>query len=161
VLTGYTVYHLGFNLWALIILVLSIFPFVHAIRKPKREIFLALSIFGLIAGSVYLFPTQGIRPAVNPILAALVSVLTAGFLWLVIRKTLQAHSAHPRHDLSTLVGQTGEAKTSIHAEGSVQVAGELWTARSAKLIPAGGRVRVIGRAGFILDVEPDNAPEAH
>ena len=153
VLAGYAVYYVGFNLWALILLVLSVIPFIYAIRKPKREVFLALGILGVIAGSVYLFPAQGFRPAVNPVLATVASVLSAGFLWIVIRKTLQAHLARPSHDLDVLVGQIGEAKTTIHEEGSVQVAGELWTAHSVNPIPVGARVHVTGREGFILEVE--------
>jgi len=152
-LAGYAVYNLSFNLWALIVLVLSIVPFVYAIQKPKREWFLALSIFGLIVGSVFLFATDGWQPAVNPIFAAVSSILYAGFLWIVIQKTAQASYTKPSHDLSTLVGQIGEAKTRIHTEGSVQVAGELWSARSEKSIPNGSPVKVIDREGFVLVVE--------
>jgi membrane-bound ClpP family serine protease len=71
----------------------------------------------------------------------------------VIQKTLQASQALPSHDLSTLIGQIGEAKTRIHSEGSVQVAGELWSARSEKTIPNGSPVKVVGREGFVLVVE--------
>jgi len=152
-LAGYAVYNLSFNLWALIVLVLSIVPFVYAIQKPKREWFLALSILGLVVGSVFLFATEGWQPAVNPMFAAVSSILYAGFLWIVIQKTLQASHARPSHDLSTLVGQIGEAKTRIHSEGSVQVAGELWSARSEKSIPNGSPVKVVGREGFVLVVE--------
>jgi membrane-bound ClpP family serine protease len=66
---------------------------------------------------------------------------------------LQASHALPSHDLSTLIGQIGEAKTRIHSEGSVQVAGELWSARSEKTIPNGCPVKVVGREGFVLLVE--------
>lgn len=152
-LAGYAVYNLSFNLWALIVLVLSVVPFVYAIQKPKREWFLALSILGLVVGSVFLFATDGWQPAVDPIFAAVSSILYAGFLWIAIRKATQASYARPSHDLSTLVGQVGEAKTRIHAEGSVQVAGELWSARSEKNIPSGTPVRVIDREGFVLVVE--------
>ena len=152
-LAGYAVYNLSFNLWALIALVLSIIPFIYAIQKPKREWFLALSILGLVVGSVFLFATDGWQPAVNPMFAAVSSILYAGFLWVVIRKALQASHAKPSHDLSTLIGQIGEAKTRIHADGSVQVAGELWSARSEKSIPNGSPVRVVGREGFVLLVE--------
>lgn len=160
ILAGYAVYNLSFNLWALIILTLSIAPFIYAIRRPRRELFLGFSILGLVAGSVFLFSTQGGGPAVNPFLAAVSSALFAGFLWVAIRKSLQAAFAPPSHDLSSLIGQAGEAKTSIHEEGSVQVAGELWTARSEKQIPAGSAVRVIGREGFILLVEKDEKTES-
>jgi membrane-bound serine protease (ClpP class) len=152
-LAGYAVYNLSFNLWALIVLVLSIAPFVYAIQKPKREWFLALSILGLVLGSMFLFSTDGWQPAVNPLVAAIASFFYAGFLWIAIRKSMQASYARPSHDLSALVGQIGEAKTRIHAEGSVQVAGELWSARSEKSIPNGSPVRVVGREGFVLVVE--------
>jgi membrane-bound serine protease (ClpP class) len=152
-LAGYAVYNLSFNLWALIVLVLSIIPFVYAIQKPRREWFLAISIAGLVVGSVFLFATDSWQPAVNFPLAFVSSVLYAGFIWIAVRKTLQAAHTRPSHDLSDLVGMIGEAKTRIHAEGSVQVAGELWSARSEKAVPNGSSVRVVGREGFILLVE--------
>lgn len=152
-LAGYAVYNLSFNLWALVVLVLSVVPFVYAIRKPKREWALALSIFGLVVGSVFLFSTEGWQPAVNPLVATVSSVLSAGFLWIVIQKVSQASHTRPSHDLSALVGQIGEAKTRIHSEGSVQIAGELWSARSERSIPNGSPVKVVGREGFILIVE--------
>ena len=156
VLAGYAIYKLGFNLWALIILILSLIPFVYATRKPKREWALALSLLGVIIGSVYLFPSSGWLPAVNPLLAVVVSALTGGFLWLVVRKGILASHARPLQDLATLIGKTGEAKTQVRESGSVQVAGELWSARSEKLIPMGNRVRVVSREGFVLVVEHDD-----
>ena len=155
-LAGYAVYNLSFNLWALIVLVLSIIPFLYAIQKPKREWSLAVSILGLIVGSVFLFATNGWQPAVNPFLALISSVLYAGFLWIAIQKTIQASRAQPMHNLTALVGQVGEAKTRIHTNGSVQVAGELWSARSDKPIPEGSSIRVVGREGFVLVVEKNN-----
>ncbi|GAB4429107.1 MAG: hypothetical protein Kow002_17830 [Anaerolineales bacterium] len=155
VVAGYAVYTLSINLWALIVLMLSIVPFIYAIRKPKREWYLGASILGLVIGSVFLFATDGWQPAVNPAVAAVSSLLFAGFVWIAITKTLQAAHTLPSHDLSSLVGQVGEAKTRIHADGSVQVAGELWSARSEKSIPAGSVVRVLAREGFVLLVEKE------
>jgi membrane-bound serine protease (ClpP class) len=154
-LAGYAIYNLGFNLWALIVLVLSLVPFIYSIQKPKRELILALSLLGVIIGSVYLFPSKGWLPAVNPLVALVVSVLSAGFLWLAVRKGMQAHHARPLQDLSTLIGKTGQAKTRVEDDGSVQVAGELWSARSEKPIQAGSRVRVVSREGFVLIVTPE------
>jgi len=152
-LAGYAVYNLSFNQWPLIVLVLSIIPFLYSVQKPKRDLYLALSILGLVVGSVFLFATDGGQPAVNPILATVSSILYAGLLWIVIKKAMQASHAIPSHDLSTLVGQTGEAKTRIHKEGSVQVDGELWSARSEKSIPNGSSIKVVAREGFVLVVE--------
>jgi membrane-bound serine protease (ClpP class) len=150
---AYQVYVIGFNLWALVVLILAVFPFVYAIRKPKREWALALSILGIIVGSLFLFTTEGWRISVNPIVAIITSLVTASLLWFIVHKALAAFQTRPSHDLAMLIGQIGEAKTEVHAEGSVQVAGELWTARSEKAIPAGEPVRVIGREGFVLIVE--------
>ena len=156
---GYEATILGFNLWALIVLVLSLVPFVFSIRKAKREWTLALSILALIIGSLYLFPGKGFVPAVNPFLAVVISILSAGFLWIIVRKGIQAHLVRPLQDLGRLIGETGWAKTEIREEGSVQVASELWSARSEKPIPAGHPVRVIKREGFKLVVERDDQPK--
>ncbi|GIK08303.1 MAG: hypothetical protein JETCAE02_19090 [Anaerolineaceae bacterium] len=154
VLAGYAVTQLDFNPWALILIVVSLAPFVHATRKKGREAFLALSILGLTLGSAYLFRgREWWIPGVNPLLAATASVLYAAFVWLAVRKTVQAILAPPTHDLAALVGQVGETRTRVHEEGSVQVAGELWSARSRTPIPAGRQVKVIARDGFVLDVE--------
>ncbi len=152
-LTAYAAYQVGFNPWALIVLMLSLAPFVYAIRKPGRKVWLAISLAAMLISSLYLFNVEGWLPQVNPILALIVSALTGGFIWLTVSKTVKAHAARPAHDLDRLLGQTGEAKTEVHETGSVQVAGELWTARSEIVIPAGAPVRVIGREGFVLIIE--------
>lgn len=155
-LAGYAIYNLSFNWWALLLLGLSIVPFVYAIQKPKREPFLALSILLLIIGSVFMFPRAGNQAIVNPLVAILGSGLVAGFLWVAVRKSMEATTAQPTHDLSGLIGQVGEARTRINEEGSVFVAGELWSARSEEPIPAGSSIRVLRREGFILIVEQNS-----
>jgi membrane-bound serine protease (ClpP class) len=153
VLAGYAVYNLSFNWWALLLLVLSIVPFVYALQKPKRELYLALSILLLIAGSIFMFPRTANGSTVNPFVAILASILVAGFLWFAVRKSVEAAGIRPSHDLDGLVGKIGEARTKVEEEGSVQVDGELWSARSKKTIPAGSSVRVLRREGFVLIVE--------
>ena len=156
VLAGYAVYNLSYNWWALLLIVLSIVPFIYAIQKPKRELFLGVSIILLIIGSVFMFPRGAEQAGVNPVVATVASALTAGFLWIAIRKSIEAAYARPLHDLEGLVGQVGEARTAIHDEGSVQVGGELWSARSEDSIPAGSSIRVVRRDGFIVVVEKVN-----
>ncbi|RPJ25481.1 MAG: hypothetical protein EHM33_14425 [Chloroflexi bacterium] len=152
-LAGYAIYHLSFNWWALVLLALSIIPFVYTLQKPKRELYLALSILLLVVGSVFIFPRTEEQAFVNPLVAFVASSLVAGFLWIAMRKVIDTVHVRPSHDLGGLVGQIGEAKTRVYEEGSVQVDGELWSARSEKAIPAGSMIRVIRREGFILVVE--------
>jgi membrane-bound ClpP family serine protease len=77
-LAGYEVFRLGFNFWALLVLIISLVPFIYATRKPGRTWALVLSILGLIVGSLYLFPGSGLLPAVNPVLAVVISIASAG-----------------------------------------------------------------------------------
>ena len=154
-LAGYSVTQLDFNLWALILLGLSLIPFAYAIQRPKREMYLGLSILGLVIGSLFLFVNERGGAAVHPLVALASSVLYAGFLWIAIRKILQVFHNVPLHNLDGLIGQVGETKTAVHEDGSVQVAGELWSARSEKSIPARSQVRVVARERFILVVEKD------
>lgn len=155
-LAGWGVYNLPINPWAMGVLIFGVFPFLLAVRKSGRPVFLVVSILALVIGSAFLFQGNGWQPAVHPILATVVSALTAGFSWVATRKIMEAESSQPSHDLSALLGALGEAKTDLHPEGTVQVAGELWSARSKAFIQADAPVRVIGREGFMLEVEPAN-----
>ena len=151
---GIVNYALPLNLWSLVILAAGMVLFLLAVRRPKQLYLLALSIIAVVVGSSFLFRGQTwYLPAVDPLLSVVVSVLTAGFFWIASRKVIEAASAKPAHSLDALVGEKGEAKTYISKDGSVQVAGELWSARSEQPIPLGSRVRVLRRDGFILVVE--------
>jgi membrane-bound serine protease (ClpP class) len=153
-LAGYSVYSLGINGWALLVVGLSVVPFVFALRaKALRIPLLALSILMLMGGSVFLFMDEKGWPAVNPILAGIVSILSGGFIWFAVERVLVAQRSQPSNDLQALIGKIGEARTQINAEGSVQVSGELWSAKSEKPIEAGSAVRVVQRDGFVLIVE--------
>ena len=155
-LAGRSAAQLPLNPWALGLLILGAILFILSVRRSGWLVYLAISILALVVGSAFLFRGTGGQPAVNPILALVVSVLTAGFFWIAARKAVEARSARPLHDLSALIGEVGEAKTDLRPEGTVQVAGELWTARSDDPIVADSYVQVTGRDGFILEVKPAN-----
>jgi membrane-bound serine protease (ClpP class) len=156
ILAGIEIYllQLPINLLAVGVLVLGVIPFLLAVRRRGNIIFLALAIAAFVFGSAYLFlGTEWWMPVVDPILALVVSVISGVFLWIAVRKSIEAVQLPPLQDLDTLIGLVGEARTAIHTDGSVQVGGELWSARSKEPIPAGASVRVLSRDGFNLDVE--------
>ena len=147
-------YDLPINWWALILVVVGAILFAVAVILHKPWPLLAAAIFAVVLGSAYMFQGETwYLPAVNPFLAGTVALLTGGFFWIVGRKATEATLARPTHDLDGMIGQIGEAKTHVHQDGSVQVASELWSARSEKPIRENTRVRVIGREGFTLLVE--------
>jgi membrane-bound serine protease (ClpP class) len=154
-LAGYGAYNLGINAWALVPLALAVVPFLYAIRLKKwRTPLMIVTILLLMVGSILLFPSEdGSLIGVNPLLAGLVSIVASGILWIFVDRALAAMFSPAAHDLHHLIGLIGESRTEIKDDGSVQVNSELWSARSSTPIPAGSRVRVIGKEGLVLIVE--------
>ncbi len=154
ILAGWDISQQAINVWALVLLILGVIPFIIAVRKSHRLVFLAIALAAFVIGSAYLF--QGAtwyEPGVNPILAIIASVFAVGYLWIAGSRVLETEKLMPRHDLTTLIGEVGEATTDILDDGCVQIGSELWSARCSERIAQGSKVRVINRDGFILDVE--------
>jgi membrane-bound ClpP family serine protease len=155
-LAGWEISQIPINIWALVVLIIGVIPFILAVRKSRNLIFLVIALVAFVIGSTYLFQGASIwQPGVNPILAIIASLIASGYLWIAATKVLETEKIKPRHDLAKIIGSMGEAKTDIFNEGSVQIGSELWSAHSEVLIPEGSKVRVIKREGFILEVETE------
>ncbi len=152
---GYAALSLPVNLWAVVLLMLGAGSFVVAVVRPRRTYFLYIAALLLTAGSILLFRgDDGRVSGVSWPLALGATVFTLGFFWLVVNKSLKAHAQQPTMDPARLTGEYGETLTEVHSGGSIQLASETWSARSRDAIPAGTRVRVVGREGLVLLVEP-------
>jgi membrane-bound serine protease (ClpP class) len=159
VLAGFLVYYLGINAWAAVVLVASIVPFLLAIRLKRWRIpLLIVTMLLLIGGSIFLFTGKNGLPLVNPVLAVFVSLVSGGLVWVGADRASAAMQRAPVHNPEALIGKIGEARTAIHLEGSVQLDGELWSARSETPIKERSSVRVIRRDGLILTVEEESKP---
>ena len=154
VIAGYSVANLPFNWWALVILVVGVFPFLFALRRSRNMVFLVISIIAMIAGSIFMFRTDDGRMAVNPVLAVIVSVLVAGFMWIVATRGLDALKMKPYNRTGKLVNQVGKARSDIFHSGTVYIQSEEWSARSDVPISTGTLVKIIKQDGVILEVEP-------
>ncbi|MEN9564334.1 MAG: hypothetical protein RIR73_2578 [Chloroflexota bacterium] len=154
VIAGYAAYNFSIHWWALILLALSVPPFVLAVRKPSRWLFyLGICILFLVAGSVFLFAPEDTLISVDPLLALFASVVMSVVLWYLMRQFVVVMTRRPEHDIEALVGEVGTAASDIFKDGAVQVRGELWSARSEVEIPSGSAVLVVAREGFMLIVE--------
>jgi len=151
--SAYSIANLTINFWALIVLVVGIVPFILALRRSRQYVFLVIAMAALVVGTVFIFRGQDGGPGINPILGTVISILSAGFVWVVGRRSIEALTM-PVKSLKGLIGKTGEATTDVFAEGSVYVDGEEWSGRSNVFIPAGRPVKVIGREGLVLLVAP-------
>jgi membrane-bound ClpP family serine protease len=154
VMAGYSISNLAFNGWAIIILLVGVFPFLLALRKSRRWYFLLISIISLAVGSIFILRSVDGKTTIDPILAVVVSILSSGLLWLIGTRGIEALGRKPDIDLTRLVGMKGEAHTRVFMEGTVYVNGEEWSARSSNSIPAGSPIVVTSRQGLVLLVEP-------
>lgn len=157
---GIGLFYVPFNAWAFIPLIIGAAAFLSSLWAKKWEgHLLAASAFLFSLGSVYLFQSTWSDPAVHPLLAIVVSLSTLGFYWIAIRKTIATQRARAIHDPALVLDQIGEARTVIEPIGTVYVGGELWSARSERIIPAGVKVRVLSREGLVLNVEMVEEPK--
>lgn len=152
-LAAFGIANFTINFWALLVLVLGIFPFILALRRSRQYIFLVIALAALVVGTVFLIRPDETTSGINPVLAIIVSTLVTGFVWMVGRRTVEALGL-PVRSLAGLIGKTGEAHTDVFAEGSVYVDGEEWSGRSDVFIPAGSPVKILGREGLTLLVAP-------
>lgn len=153
-LVAYQVLNMTVNTWALVLLLLSIIPFVFALSQKRVTLNLVLTGLAFVVGSSFLFRADTWwRPAVHPTLAIVVSLLGGGFFYIIAAKTLEARAQKPSHDLGSLIGAEGEARTNILHEGTVFIQRELWSAFSDETIKAGTAIKVVDREGLKLKVE--------
>ncbi len=117
----------------------------------------ALGIGGLVAfvvGSIILFDTEVGDFGVAWPLVAGVAVASAAFFFGVVYLALKARKRAVVSGHEELVGATGEALEDFAATGRVRVHSEEWQARTASSLKQGQKIRVVGRDGLTLTVEP-------
>jgi membrane-bound serine protease (ClpP class) len=142
------------NALAFIPLILGAAAFVMGlIRREQASAWLMAAAILLSLGSIFLFEDRSGDPAVQPVLAIVMSALTVLIFWVGVRRGLEAQFAAPAVAAETVVGQIGEARSPVYRSGEVYVGGEMWSARSARPIPEGARVRVRHLDGLVVEVE--------
>jgi membrane-bound ClpP family serine protease len=82
-------------------------------------------------------------------------IVGASFILLATVVLLSRHKKAASGQLD-LIESMAVVETTLKPEGSVLVRGELWRARSlgGTTVERGGRVRVVGASGHLLEVEP-------
>jgi membrane-bound serine protease (ClpP class) len=118
----------------------------------------ALGIGGVVAfvaGSIILFDVEGGNIAVSLPLIAAAAALSAGFFLVALRLVFSAHRRPVVTGAEELVGSAGEAMEDFERNGHVHVHGETWSAETSVPVRRGQRVRITGREGLTLKIEPE------
>lgn len=113
-------------------------------------------VVAFIAGAIFLFEPSGADIDVSIALPLIVStaitsaLFLIGLLGLVIRSRRNPVVTGPEE----LIGLEGEVVSWDVGRGKVRVHGEVWTARAAKDLQTGAQIKITGREGLTLFVQP-------
>ncbi len=114
-----------------------------------------------VLGSLLLYSPPGAPsptlPEVSVSLPALLAAAGVGvaFSLLVVRTALRMAGRRSIVGSQKLNGATGIVRSALDPDGTVTVAGQVWSAHAhTGWLDAGQPIRVLGRTGLVLDVEP-------
>ncbi len=153
VVAGYGIISTPSNLWALIFIV-PFLPLILIYRNQKKNIFLVLGILFLNIGAYTIFRAEEGGFSVSVVLGLVVALVDAPIIWIIVKRISEALDRAPDFNPLKILGMVGEARTNISPEGTAYIDGEEWTVRSEQKILLGKKVKVIGKDGLILVVEP-------
>ena len=136
------------------LLVFSMFAFAVDIQTGVPRFWTGVGVFSYVVGTLYLYD-QGVSLSWITLLvsfAGIVLAMVAGMPAMV-----RTRFATPTIGREWMVGEMGEAVAAVDPDGTVRVRDALWRARVNRATPieAGDPVRVVGIAGMILEVEPE------
>jgi membrane-bound serine protease (ClpP class) len=119
----------------------------------------ALGIGGIAAfviGSIILFDADVAGFDIAWQLIAGVALTSAAFFFGIIGLAVKARQRAVVTGAEEMLGASGEALEKFDNIGRVRVHSEEWQARTRAAVKRGERVKVVGRDGLTLIVEPDN-----
>jgi membrane-bound serine protease (ClpP class) len=140
--------------WAAALVALGIFGYAIDLQAGSPRTWTVIGTVSLAVGSLTLY--DGYRPS----WVTLVGVVAGIALFMVagMPAMVRARFSTPTIGRESFVGEMGEALMAVDPEGTVEVRGAPWRARTNRATPiqAGERVRVVGIDGLLLEVEPES-----
>ncbi len=151
-LAAYGVGVLPVNWFGIIFIIIAFVLFVVDIKAPTHGALTAAGTGSLIIGALVLFNSPG-TPQFQRVSVPLVigvSLVTAAIFFAAVTFAIRAQKVPIRTGHESLIGRVGVARSDLNPNGTVQMAGELWTAETETgeaPIPAGTRVEVLRAEG--------------
>ncbi len=156
------IYGLGIlpvNWFGIVFLLTAFVLFVMEVKAPTHGALAAAGLASFIVGALVLFNSPG-TPSFQRVSVPLVvgvGLVTAAAFIVLVSFALRAQRRKVAVGTEALVGRVGVAKSALEPEGTVQVAGELWSAvlegRRGRVEP-GARVEVVAVKGLRVTVRP-------
>lgn len=150
-LAAYAMRVLPLNWLGLALIGVSFVLFFLDVKTPGVEALTFAGVGTLIAGALVLFNTPVRSPfgRVSVPLVVGTALVIGAFFAFIVSKGLLAQRRELVTGVESLVGQRGVVRTSLDPVGTVQVAGELWTASAGDgPIPEGEPIEVVAVEGL-------------
>ena len=122
----------------------------------------ALAVAGIVCltfGTLTLVAAPVPELGINPWVAIAVSAGFGGITVFLVRLAVRARRRKTRLGAEAMVGSRATAMEPLTPEGHVLVEGEIWRAVASEPVAAGGSLRVVGHAEFLLNVVPCEPPK--
>jgi membrane-bound serine protease (ClpP class) len=155
---------LPINLFGLIFILMAFVLFFIEVKTHTGGAMTIGGVVSFVAGALVLFNSvnaPGFARVSVPLVIGTGIVLAASFM-VIVSFAIRAMRIPKAMGKTTLIGKVGVVSASLHPQGSVQVAGELWSAEAQEpenAIPAGAQVEVVAVEGLRLKVRPVNQPK--
>jgi membrane-bound serine protease (ClpP class) len=151
-LAGFGLAELPTRPWGIALVGLGIFGYAVDVQAGAPRAWTVIGTVALAVGTVGLFDEH----APSPFVMVLVVAGVALFMVAGMPSMVRARFSTPTIGRQSMVGEVGEALAAVDPEGTVQVRGAPWRARTNRATPIapGEPVRVVGIDGLLLEVEP-------
>lgn len=147
------------NWFGLVFLLTAFVLFILEVKAPTHGALATAGLASFVVGALVLFNSPG-TPSFQRVSVPLVigvGVVTAAAFVAIVGFALRAQRRKVAVGAESLLGRIGVAKTRLAPWGSVQVAGELWSAElegRQGTVEAGEEVEVVAVEGLRLTVRP-------
>jgi membrane-bound serine protease (ClpP class) len=161
VLSSYGLGTLPIRPWALLLIGVGIFGFCVDLQAGVPRAWTGIGTVALIVGTLRLYQHVQLSP-----LAVVAGVVgTALFMLAGMPAMVRARFSTPTIGREAIIGEMGVALAALGPEGTVEIRGAPWRARTNRATPiaSGAPIRVVAIDGLVLEVEPETggAREAH
>jgi membrane-bound serine protease (ClpP class) len=147
--------------WAVLVLVVAVFAFAIDVQAGAPRVWTGVGVVAYLVGATQLYAGQAVSLWVVVAIGVLLFLLMVNGMPGMVRTRFST----PTIGRESMIGELGVALSGVAPDGTVEVRGAPWRARTnrATPIPAGDPIRVVAIDGLLLEVEPrtGGAKDAH
>jgi len=153
ILAFFALQTLPVNFAGVLLIMFGIILFIAEIKIVSHGMLTVAGVISLVLGSLMLFesPIPALRVSLKVMVPTI--VITTLFFVAIIGLAVKAQMRKPATGVEGMIGEKGDAVTSVHEDGKVFIKGERWNAYSEDMIEEGEKIEVVGIQGLRLEVK--------